>query len=195
MDSNEANQLLTALRLHFTSPSYDYFKFNGKLKYALKDISTRRDKFQIQKIAKHPDPMGLIVANLCKDPGLKWAGDFITDEAYAIYRSFVRRRDSLSYTYTQEIKKLGPTLADAFKLTDNGTQHPLALRLYLGDHICLETLVIADDLIGFYPYWDKKLADDPIWKSIRLVIPKYRPFLQYDKAKFKEITKVEFARR
>jgi len=186
MNAQEALQMFLALKLHFSTESYDIFKYKGQIK-KLPDLAKRKDKFQIQKIARHPDPQGLIIANLIRSPNL-WTGDIVSAEGFANYKSWQKRIEALTYTFQEDIKKLNhENLVENFKADDGS--HPYALRLYLGDHICLETLVIINSLIDFYSHWDRKLKDDLVWKEIRLVIPKYQPFLKdkYNKDKFKNI--------
>jgi len=55
--------------------------------------------------------------------------------------------------------------------------------------VSLETLVILNDLLKFFPMWDKKIDDDIIWPDFKMKCEKYSPFLNYDKDKFKIILK------
>jgi hypothetical protein len=192
MNSVEALQLFMALRLHFTTKSYDFIKYGGKLRQEL-DLEKRKDKFQIKKIAQHPDPQGLIIANFVSNPNLKWTGDIISEDGMNHYKQWQKRRESLAYTFSEEIKKLKDNYDDNFRVQSD--QHPYALRLYLGEHVSLETLVILNALTPFWAYWDKKMASDIVWKQIRFQIPKYAPFVAFDKAKFKEIVVKQFSER
>jgi T4 gene Gp59 loader of gp41 DNA helicase C-term len=190
MNNNEALHLFVALRLHFTTKSYDFFRYNGQLRQKL-DFEQRNDKFQIKKIAQHPDPQGLIVANFISNPNLKWTGDIISEEGMARYREWKKRQEALTYTFSEEIKKLKENFDSNLKV--DGGQHPYALKLYLGEHIFLETLVIINDLTPFWPYWDKEMRDDIVWKQIRLQIPKYAPFVVFDRDNCKAILLKHFA--
>ena len=156
------------------------------------DINKRKDKFQIAKIAKHQDPAGLIIANLSVNPDIRWTGDIISNKGLDVYKLWQKRMESLSYTFSEEIKKLNPDFDSNFKVIDY--QHPFAFRLFLGEHISLETLVILNELVNFYPHWDKYMADDLVWKELRLQIPKYRSFLTIDKNKYKELVFKQFPR-
>lgn len=185
MTPNEALQFYVALRLHFTS-DYDCFKYNFKIRNKV-DYTKRKDKFQLQKIAKHNDPQGLILSNVSNKPNI-WAGDIVSDDGMKVYNNWLRRKESLAYTFSEEIKKFG-NITEAFKITDH--QHPKALRLYIGEKISLETLVILNTIAspGYYDHWNKELQGDLVWKEMWLKIPKYAPFVKYDKKKFKEIIK------
>ena len=101
----EAYKLYLALRMHFTQPKFDYFKYNGKVNADINSFNTRRDKFQFAKLAKHRDPQSLIVSNyLTATP--KWVGDFLTDESEQHFTDWQRRKESLSYIVSQDLKKL-----------------------------------------------------------------------------------------
>jgi hypothetical protein len=66
-------------------------------------------------------------------------------------------------------------------------QHPLALKLYLGKKISLETLVILDKLFNFVYSNNTMLANDFIWKDVSRLITKYRVFVKFDKDKFSQL--------
>ena len=68
------------------------------------------------------------------------------------------------------------------------------MRLYLGGKISLETMVILVDLVKCSKHWNDKLAYDPIAEDVLIKIVKYRPFLQYDREKVKEIVVYKFSR-
>jgi hypothetical protein len=67
--------------------------------------------------------------------------------------------------------------------------YPRLLEETMQQNIMIETLVVLNDLMGFFPMWSKKIKDDIIWPNWKLRIEKYTPFLIYDKAKFKAIVK------
>jgi hypothetical protein len=177
-----------ALKLHFTTDSYDFFKYQGKLKTKV-DYTKRRDKYQIQKISKQQDPQGLILATLVDKPTI-WIGDIITDKGLKVYKDWLKRRESLSYVFAEDVKRLSDNFNSNFQVRDN--QHPYALRQFLGERICLETLVIINSIVNYYPHWELALDGDIVWKTMRLKIPKYRPFLNFDQEKFKKLLKVRF---
>ena len=47
-----AYALWNALKLHFTSDSYDYFKYNGKTNVSKQTFSIRKDKYQFYKLSR-----------------------------------------------------------------------------------------------------------------------------------------------
>jgi hypothetical protein len=97
----------------------------------------------------------------------------------------MKRSQSLTYVFSNELAKLDSDFNSNFKVKDNS--HPLLLKLYLRREISLETLIILVDLVGCVKYWSKKMEYDPNWDNVSIKIQKYRPFLKYDREKYKKI--------
>jgi hypothetical protein len=55
------------------------------------------------------------------------------------------------------------------------------------EEITLETVVILDSYLGFMDRESKKISDTIIWPDIKRKIEKYRPFVNFDVDKFKNI--------
>ena len=68
-------------------------------------------------------------------------------------------------------------------------QYPILLKEVMHSNIAVETLVILNDIMNFFPMWDKKIADTIVWPSMRRKFVKYTPFIDYDKPKYVEILK------
>lgn len=175
----------TAIKAHFTT-NYDYQKYHGKIKSANPATFNNSNlKLFFQKLAKHRDVQGFLVANMLHDT-TSWIRDLVYSEAAeSVYTEWAKRIQSLTYLFTQDINKLNQDDFDAnFKV--NGT-HPLILRLYLSKEISLETLTILVDLTKCDKYFNKVLKDDIIWNAIYFKISKYKPFLVYDKDKIRKL--------
>lgn len=173
-----------ALKRHFTT-DYDFFKYNGKVKASQQSFENRKDKFFFYKLSKRKDAKEFILANMIAEPTL-WVGDMLDNtRAEEIYEEWAKRQQSLSYAFKNDLSEL----KDDFNsnLLVNGGQHPHLLRLYNMKRVNVETLVIIDDLVGNFSYWEKKIADPIIFPSINRFVAKVRPFIQYDRAKMKSI--------
>lgn len=181
----EAYKLFMALKMHFTQPSYDYFKYNGKTNANQESYNRRRDKFQFNKLAKHKDPEGFLVSNFA-DGNTKWIGDLFTEQSEAIYTDWLKRRQSMSYMVLQQLDEIEDLKKSI--LSPDG-QHPELLKMYRYNMISIETLCILNNLLSFFPYWDKILVDTVVWPSVRDRCLKYMPFIMYDKAKIKPVIK------
>lgn len=175
-----------ALKNHFTSKSYDYFKYNGKMRAANPaTFNQRKDKIFFMKLAKHKDPKNFLVANFIESDKT-WIGDLAYNEvAQSNYLNWSKRIQSLTYIFQNDIDQLNDDFDSNFIVKDG--QHPHALKLYLSKRITIETLVILIDVVRCFSHWQKHMSDDIVWKDLSHKLVKYKPFLQYDRAKMKNI--------
>ena len=185
MSALECYKEYLALKNHFSKPSYDYFKYNGKVKVNASSFETRKDKLFFQKLAKHPDVHSFLIANLAID-SKAWIRDLAYSEtAEKTYKDWLKRQQSLTYNFKQELSKLDEDFNNNFLIKDN--DHPILLKKFLGSEISLETICILLDLTGAKNHWDKKMQYDLVWDNTRTKIEKYTPFIKYDKEKIKNI--------
>lgn len=189
MSPFETYQLFQALKMHFTKPAYDYFKYNGKVNANAASFDTRKDKYQYYKLSKHKDPLKYLVSNLIASK-VTWIGDLFTNEAEDNYVAWQKRQQSLTYIFTQDLEKLCTNFNDNFKV-DNG-QHPLLLKLYRQGEVSIETVIILNDIVGFFPHWNKHIQDNVLWPDLYTKLVKYKPFFNYDAFKCREILKNKF---
>jgi hypothetical protein len=188
MNPFEAYQKFLALKQYFNS-DYDYFKYQGKVSASKDSFERRKDKYQFYRLSKHQDVEKLLVANFV-ERDLKWVGDVFDEEGQRVYSDWLRRQESLTYIFTNDIKKLLPKFDDNVIIKDG--QHPPLLRFYLRKEISVETLVILNDVFNFFPYWNKHIEDTIIWPGIYKKCLKYKPFVQYNVFKCKSALKETF---
>lgn len=183
-----------AIKNHFQSKTYDYFKYKGKTSAAsLKSFEKRRDKVFFMKLAKHKDPRNFLVANFVSGEN-RWIGELAYNEqAQQVYTEWLKRQQSLTYIFEQDISKLNDDFNSNFLCWDN--QHPHIIKLFLRKQITFETLVILCELTKTYKYWSKTLCDDPMWQQLGMTIKKYQPFLNYDREKIKKIVLARFSKQ
>jgi len=186
----ESYKSFLAVKSHFTSDSYDYVKYNGKVNASSTSFETRKDKYQFYKLSKHKNPLQYLVANFV-DGDLKWIGDLFDDKSEKVYADWLKRQQSISYIFEQDLNKL-LTLFDDNVIVKNG-QHPYLLKQYLRREISIETIIILNDILGFFGHWNKKIEDGVLWPSIYKKLSKYKPFFHYDMFKCRKILKDKFA--
>ena len=188
MTPYEAYRSFHALKMHFTS-NYDYVKYNGKIKADVHSFDQRKDKYQYYRLSKKKDPFNFLIANFV-DGDLKWIGDVFDDKSEEAYNSWLKRQQSLTYIFTQDLEKLCTLFNDNF-IVVNG-QHPLLLKMYFRREITIETMIILDDILGIFKYWNKNIEDGVLWPSIYKKCMKYKPFFHYDSFKCRKILKTKF---
>jgi hypothetical protein len=187
-DAYEMYVYYLALKRHFTS-SYDYHKYNGKINASITSFETRKDKFFFYKLSKRSDAKDFILSNMVNNPKI-WIGDMLSDNGEQVFTEWARRQQSLSYIFKSELGKLDEDF-DSNLITKDG-QHPKLLRLHTSGNISKETLIIIDDLTNVFSYWSKKILDNIIFPDILNICNKYKPFLNYDKSKMKQILVAQF---
>jgi hypothetical protein len=183
----EAYKLYTALKLHFTSDSYDVLKYNYKTNVSKQTFTTNKSKYQFYKLSRKYNPEELkdfYVANFINGNG-GWVGDLLQN-GDEIYTKWKKIQQSLTYNFEQDIIHLFET--ENWLKVNNG-QHPYLLEETMKNSIEIETLCILNDIMKFFPMWSEKITDDIIWPGFKLKCERYTPFINYDKEKFKTILK------
>jgi hypothetical protein len=122
----------------------------------------------------------------CDDPQSLWVGQIIK-EGEETYKDWMRRTQSLSYIFKDEVSIFNSKNFDEmFKI--EGNRHPKILKEFLQKKLSLETMIILNNILGYKRQFDKKLQD-PVWEFVSMRIEKYAPFLHIDSNKFKSILK------
>jgi len=191
-----AYALWNALKLHFTSDSYDYFKYNGKTNVSKSTFSTNKSKYHFYKLSRKynlEELKDFYIANFIQGKG-DWVGDLLQD-GDENYTKWQKTQQSLTYTFENDIMYMFDSvdgaefwhIDDYFKPIDGGW--PMLITKMMHDKIKLETVCILIDIFDCMPRWEKQITEDIIWPTHRRIIKKYTPFINYDKQKFKEILK------
>jgi hypothetical protein len=191
-----AYALWNSLKLHFTSDSYDYFKYNGKTNVSKQSFTTRKDKYQFYKLSRKYDLEELrnfYIANFIAG-NAEWVGNLLQD-GEDIYRKWQRTQQSLTHTFESDIIYLFDTVDgsefmtrdDILKPIEGGW--PMLITKLMKKKVSLESVCILIDLVGCMPRWEKQITEDLIWPPIHRLIKKYTPFIPYDKKKFMAILK------
>jgi hypothetical protein len=191
MSAFECYKEYVALKNHFTQKNYDYIKYNGKTSVRVDSFNTRKDKIFFEKLSKHKDPKGFLIANLVIDEKV-WIKDLAYNEvAQTRYNDWIKRIESLTYMFKSELSKLKENFDENFLVEEY--DHPYLLKLYLQKEISIETLVILVEVTNCFKHWNKKLSEDPVWDQVSFKIKKYKSFLNFDTAKIKSIIVDKFS--
>jgi len=167
----EAYALYQSIKLHFTSDTYNFFRYNGKTNVSKDNFANNKAKYSFYKLSRKyniDELRSFYIANFL-ETNVNWVGDISGIEGEENYKKWQKRNQSLTYRFEQDIIGLL-----------NATQSPN------------EMLMVND---GQYPVLlkemarSKKITDDVVWPTYKRKIEKYTPFIVYDKEKFKEILK------
>ena len=187
----EAFALYNALKTHFTSSSYDFFKYNGKTNVSKDSFMKNKAKYQFYKLSRKyslEQLRNFFLANFIYGDST-WVGEMLGPEGDKAYSKWQKINQSLTYVFENDIIRLVGNDAPDQMLIVNDGQHPKLLREVMSGTIAIETMVILNDIMHFFPMWNRKISDDIIWPNWRLKCEKYAPFVTYDKVKFKNILK------
>ena len=186
-----AYAMYNALKLHFTS-DYDYTKYHGKTNVSKSTFTQRKDKFYFYRLSRKyslNELKDFLVANfIARD--IQWANDLLNEEAEQTFKDWKKRNQSLTYTFGEDLYKVlknEDTPDSTIEVTEG--QHPKLLRMAMQGDISLETLIIMNDIMGFFGMWAAKIDEDIIWPNLKMKCEKYSSFLFYDKNKYKVIIK------
>lgn len=184
-----AYSLYQAIKLHFTS-DYDFFKYNGKTNVSKDSFAQNKSKYSFYKLSRkysYDDLKDYYVANFL-ERDVNWVGEITGPEGEETYKKWQKRIQRLTYQFEQDIMSLMDSVDDPNSLlvVKNGQYPKLLVSTQQGD-ITIETLVIMNDIMNFFPMWNKKIDDTIIWPTFKRRCEKYSPFLIYDKRKFKTI--------
>lgn len=188
----ECYKAYSALKLHFTT-DYNYFQYNGNVRLKQESFEKRNDKIFFAKVAKHVDPLNFLMVNILENPKTWIRTIAYSPEAETKYTDWLKRKQSLTYTFKQELNKLDPDFNRNIIVPPNS--HPPLIAKYLGGHITLETVCIIASVTGCIKYWDKAMVDDPVWDEVSRKIKKYLPFLGIDTNKYKKIILESFKKQ
>jgi hypothetical protein len=190
----EAYTKYLAYRMHFTSDSYDYLRYNGSVKANQITFDTRNDKYFFHKLSKHKDVDGFLISHmLVGNPHKKYIRDILHDEEdKKVYASWLKRQQSLTYIFKEDIAKLDDDYNKNIKIPDNGSM-PKLYMMMLRQTISPETVVILNSLTPFFQYWTDNNLDPYVWSDINKKYTKYTPFVQFDKDKFRKLLLERFS--
>jgi hypothetical protein len=182
----ETYKLYIALKNHFNSPSYDFFRHNGKVRASFGAFEKRHDKHFFEILSKHKDVQRFILANIVDDNPNLWVSQIANEQTAEMnYKKWLKRQESLTYLFKNELEALDDDF-NANMVCEDG-HHPILLKKTLQGVISTETLIILNDFAKFFRYWNKKINEDIIWPAKLNLFKKYKPFINYDSEKYKKI--------
>ena len=193
MDGFKAYRYYLAIKLHFTTDRFNVFQNRGSVRGTREAFNARNDRYIFEKLAqKRPNDKDIIqffVSNFAygNDQAI-YAGQ----EAEDNYLQWQKRKQSMTKIFVDdlatlithiELNKLKPTAI--FQFTEN--EYPVALKLFVGGKIAIETLNIIDDMTGMLDDWVIHPSVRYIWEDEMRRIKKLTGFVKYDKIKIGKI--------
>lgn len=178
MEPFEVYRVYLALKLHFTTKSYDITKTGGAVTGKRETFLKRKDLTSIRKLArdyKRKEIIDILVANFAS--GDKWGGVF-DSECLKTYKKWLTTKQRMLYNFNNELDSIimRMELEGSSSAIHEGT-HPIVFRMYMGKEISLETLVMLEKLRPFV----NNHENDFVLEDVCLLVSKYKPFVRFDK--------------
>lgn len=172
-------KLFTAVRIHYMSDSYDFFKYNGETKAAAswEVFKNHRDKYSFVKLGRmyvREEMIYFLGINFYHKPNL-WIHDLFFDEAIQIYKSWKERQ--IQNNRLQELTKL---VSSGFKelIAIHKEEHPKLLGRMLVNDVHHDIICLVDKSVKFTDEWLNAYPTDPIVHGTVNRLKKYSRFVQ-----------------
>jgi len=195
----EVFKLYLAVKLHFTTDTYDYEEYGGKVNCKLETFTKRNDRYFFHKLSKRyneRDILDYFVANFTLNSG-KWIGNLIQNDGREIYLDFKKRKESFGYHFRSDLVAInndfnnrGLSFDDGFLC--GGGQHPRLLRLLIQKRASFQTIVALNHFLSFTKNWYKEITENVVWPKISSTIAKLKPFVRFNITECKLIMKEVF---
>jgi hypothetical protein len=193
MDGFKAYRYYLAIKLHFTTDKFNVFQNRGNVKGTREAFNARNDRYIFEKLARKipvdKDLIQFFVSNFAYGNA---NAIYDGQEADENYTQWTKTKQSISkvfvddlatlLTYT-ETNKLKHTAI--FNFTDG--EYPVALKLFVGGKISIETLRMIDDIYPIIEQWKLNNSVKYIWDDELRRIIKLTGFVKYDRIKIKKI--------
>jgi hypothetical protein len=193
VDGYKAYRYYLAIKLHFTTDKFDVFQNRGNVKGTREAFNARNDRYIFEKLAqKHSDDKEIIqffVSNFAygNDTAI-YAGQ----EAEDNFMQWNKRKQSITKIFVDDLATLLTHIetnrlkhSAIFEFTEN--EYPVALKMFVGGKISIETLRIIDDFSDILEKWNQNLSVKYIWDNEMRRIKKLTGFVKYDKIKIEKI--------
>ena len=189
------------VKLHFTTDTYDYYKYGGKVNTKLDTFTKRKDRYFFHKLSTkyaEADILDFFVANFLAD-SKRWIGNLLANDGRDVYLDYKKRKEAFTYHFKQECGTIASDLGrrnisfdDGFSVPDG--QHPRVLRLLIQRKISYQTAVVLDYFLNFSKNWDKEITEKVVWPEISLKVTRVKPFVNFNATECKLIMREVFTK-
>ena len=188
-----------AIKLHFTTDTYNYDEYGGKVNCKLETFTKRNDRYFFHKLSKQYDQKNIVdffVANFVYD-NKKWVGNLLQNDGREIYLDFKKRKEAFGYHFRDDCVRINNDFISRNLSFDDGFfcrggQHPRLLRLLIQKRASFQTIAVLDHFLSFTKNWDKEITEKVVWPKISYTIAKLKPFIKFNMTECKLIMKEVF---
>ena len=188
-----------AIKLHFSTPNYDFIKYEGKINAKLDTFTSRNDRYFFHKLStryKQDEILDFFVANFAKDDK-KWVKSLLENDGKGNYLEYKKYQNAVGYHFRNDCSLLNDRIGrdmvsfNDVLLVSNG-QHPTMLRLLIQRKINIQTAIIIDSILSYSKNWSKDINEKVVWPKIAFKMAKLKGFMKYNETECKLIMKEVF---
>jgi hypothetical protein len=193
VDGFKAYRYYLAIKLHFTTEKFNVFENRGNVKGTREAFNARNDRYIFEKLAAKfttdKDIIQFFVANFAYGNG---NAIYEGKEAEDNLVEWNRRKQSVSQIFIDDLAKL-LTYIEVNRLPTSSVlnfvndEYPVALKLFIGGQISIETLNILEDYHPIVEHWSQNSSVKHIWSDELLRIKKLTGFVKYNKIKASKV--------
>ena len=188
-----------AIKLHFTTDTYNYEEYEGKVNCKLETFTKRNDRYFFHKLSKQYDQSNIVdffVANFVYD-NKKWVGNLLQNDGREIYLDFKKRKEAFGYHFRNDLVSISDDFNKRSLSFDggfvcSGGQHPRLLRLLIQKRTSFQTIAVLDHFLSFSNNWNKEITEKVVWPKISYTLTKLKPFVKFNTTECKLIMKEVF---
>jgi hypothetical protein len=174
----EAFNKYVAIKKHFKDKEFDLTKVElGTIPVARAIFEKHKTRAFFEKLSreyKDTELIEYIVANMVDDQG-----HLFNNFGKRIYRDYKSRINNLDYLFESQLQDI-QLQSEKLKIQpfDCSRGYSVIMRMFLGQKVCPETLIILNRFANFKDEHDEVFKDDYLWEDISLLMVKYRPFVR-----------------
>ena len=181
-----------AIRLHFSSPNYDFEKYNGEIRCSHDSFMKRNDRYFFHKLAKRynrPEYQDFLVANFAVEDSVnpKW---LTGDVAESNYKEWTKTQQSISRVFDQDLKtciEYHKPFGGLFKCETK--THPPIVKLLLQKKISIVSAIILDSYLNWIEFTNHEVDEEWVWPKLQSTLHNCQSFIKFDRDKCKVILK------
>lgn len=183
MDEYTLFKTYVSLKNHFTTDSYDFIKYSGKVKVTEENFRKRQDLSLFCKLAQwlpEQKAVPFLVAHFIELSSFTIHYVFENPiKSQKIFNRWKERTSDILGLYRNDLQTIARESSYSWKncVSQNGDDYPLLFKLVMANKISPETYSMLDDLFQHTSKAYKGLDMDVLFLSMNLKYRKYRTFL------------------
>lgn len=182
----KAYQEYTAISLHFKSDTYDFFKYNGKVRYN-KKLNNQKEYFFKRLTKKHTrkELLSFFAMKFFENPKY-WIFSENADVVLKQLNIHIKKHSSILHSLkmemTEYLNKEGIIDADNPKkefemhFLSRTSSLPIILQRYVSGDVSVELLLLLNQCFNLFDKWNISLTNDFLWKQYKIKFEKIKPF-------------------